>query len=252
MNKKYTAVIFAVLVVAAEANVAAKVPRPEALPALEERNWGDLGLSADVNEYVDNTIHMLIPFMRENGLEPMELPEITEGFSVRPILITYSAYLTIHDGYMTGLVNVARSGDQTVNYFAKMLRVRVRLQFTNLEFIFRYLVRVMNSVLMRYTGGIVASLNRFVVTVDLLIDFNNDEIHLQEFSLTDIGRLRVRLTGNILTDWLINPVISVFTFIFDNMIIRIVANNIRSAIQDGIDVINTGVKTVVDHLESFN
>ncbi|XP_053601474.1 uncharacterized protein LOC128670107 [Plodia interpunctella] len=249
-NKKLTAAILSVLVAAAQANVAVKPP--PAAPALDGRNWDGLGLSADINEYVDNTIHMLVPFMQENGLDPMELPEITEGFSVRPILITYSAYLTIHDGYMTGLTNVARSGDQTVNYFAKMLRVRVRLQFTNLEFVFRYLVRVMNSILMRYTGGIIGSLNRFVVTVDLLIDFNNDEVHLQEFSLTDIGRLRVRLTDNILTDWLINPVITVFTLIFDTMIMRIVADNIRSAIQDGIDVVNSGVKTIIEQLESIN
>lgn len=51
----------------------------------------------------------------------------------RPLLITYSAWLKIYEGYMTGLVNVARSGDQEVNYFAKMLRVRVQLQFTNLQ-----------------------------------------------------------------------------------------------------------------------
>lgn len=37
------------------------------------------------------------------------------------------------------------------------------------------------------TGGIIATLNRFVVVVDLLIDFNNDEIQLQQFRLTDIG-----------------------------------------------------------------
>ncbi|XP_053601475.1 uncharacterized protein LOC128670108 [Plodia interpunctella] len=249
MNKKYTAVIWAVLMAAAEANVAAKLPAPVSLYG---RNWDGLGLSADVNEYVDNTIHLLVPFMQENGLDPMEIPEITEGFSVRPILITYSAYLTLHDGYMTGLTNVARSGDQTVNYFAKMLRVRVRLQFTDLEFVFKYLVRVMNSALLRRRGGIIGSLNRFVVTVDFLIDFNNDEVHLQEFSLNDIGRLRVRLTGNILTDWLINPVITVFTLIFDTMIMRIVADNIRSAIQDGIDVVNSGVKTIIEQLESLN
>ncbi|XP_013195348.2 uncharacterized protein LOC106138678 [Amyelois transitella] len=245
-----TALISAVLVLAAEANVGNKL---QLFDILDERsNWGGLGLSADVNEYVDNTIQLLVPFMKANGLDPMELPEITEGFSVRPILITYSAYLTIHDGYMTGLGNVARTGDQSVNYFAKMLRVRVKLQFSDLEFVFRYLVRVMNTGLLRARGGVIGSLNRFVVTVDLLMDFNNDEIHLQEFSLTDIGRLRVRLTGNILTDWLINPVIRVFTLIFDNMIMRIVANNIRSAIQDGIDVINIGVKNIIQNLEVYS
>lgn len=52
------------------------------------------------------------------------------------------------------------------------------------QFDYDYLVKVMN---IGPTGGIVATLNRFVVIFDVLLDFNNDEIHLQQFSLTDIG-----------------------------------------------------------------
>ncbi|KAG6453721.1 hypothetical protein O3G_MSEX008262 [Manduca sexta] len=213
------------------------------------RSWEGLGLSAKVNDYVDNTISMIVPFIETHGLDPMPLPDVVEGFEVRPLLITYSAWLKIHNGSMRGLVNVARSGDQNVYYFAKMLRVRLRLQFRNLEFVYRYLVKVMN---IGPTGGIVGSLNRFVVTVDLLFDFNNDEIHLQEFSLTDIGRLRVRLTGNILVDWLVNPVINVFMRIFDNVIIHAVASNIRSAINSALGVINSNVQDIVQALEAFN
>ena len=43
------------------------------------------------------------------------------------------------------------------------------------------------------TGGIVASLSRFVVIVDVLIDFNNDEIQLQQFRLTDLGFVLILL-----------------------------------------------------------
>ncbi|KAM3966489.1 uncharacterized protein ACR2FA_012030 [Aphomia sociella] len=214
-----------------------------------KERFSDFGLNADVNEYVDNTISMLVPFIQQHGLDPMELPEVVEGFEMRPILITYSAWLKIHDGYMTGLSSAARSGDQKVNYFAKMLRVRLELQFTNLEFVYKYLLQVMN---IGPTGGIVGSLDRFVVIVDLLVDFNNDEIHLQQFSLTDIGRLRVRLTGNILTDWMVNPVIGVFTRIFDTIIIKFVEVSIRSAVNDGLAEINRNIKMVIDIIESFN
>ncbi|XP_021182747.3 uncharacterized protein LOC110371012 [Helicoverpa armigera] len=249
MDKKYTALVLAFLVAAADANsIILKTPPTSKL--LEAgRNWGDLGQSATVNDYVDNTIDMIVPFIQKHGLDPMELPDVIEGFEVRPLLITYSAWLKIHDGYMTGLVNVSRSGDQEVNYFAKMLRVRVQLQFTDLKFIYKYLVKVMN---LGPTGGIIATLNRFRVIVDVLIDFNNDEIQLQQFRLTDIGRLRVRFTGNILTDWLVNPVLNVFVRIFDTIIIKIVEINIRNAAQSGIDAINAAVKDVINTIESFN
>ncbi|XP_049887586.1 mite allergen Der f 7-like [Pectinophora gossypiella] len=246
MYKKYTAVVLAVLVLAAEANTVNKVS-PVALEAAPKIDgWGE---SANVNEYVDNTLHMLIPFMQNNGLDPMALPDVVEGFEVRPLLITYSAWLKITNGRMTGLVNMQRSGDQMVHYFAKMVRSRIELQFTDLRFDYNYLVQVMN---LGPTGGIVATLSRFVIVVDVLIDFNNDEIHLQEFSMNDIGRLRVRFTGNILTDWLVNPVLNVFIRIFDTIIIKVVEVNIRNAVVAVIGILNHNIAEIISTLESIN
>ncbi|KAJ8734773.1 hypothetical protein PYW08_014023 [Mythimna loreyi] len=249
MDKKYTALVLAFLVAAADANSINLKSQPTSKLLEASRNWGDLGQTATVNDYVDNTIDMLIPLIEKHGLDPMELPDVVEGFEVRPLLVTYSAWLKIHDGYMTGLVNVSRSGDQQVNYFAKMLRVRVQLQFADLEFVYKYLVKVMN---IGPTGGIIASLSRFVVIVDILLDFNNDEIQLQQFRLTDLGRLRVRFTGNILTDWLVNPVLNTFLRIFDTVIIKIVEINIRNAVQAEIDSINASVKEVIQAIEAYN
>lgn len=48
--------------------------------------WNN-GLTAKVNDYVDNTISMLVPFMQQNGLDPMELPSIEEGFEVVSIVL---------------------------------------------------------------------------------------------------------------------------------------------------------------------
>ncbi|CAH0699054.1 unnamed protein product [Spodoptera exigua] len=249
MDKKYTALVLAFLVAAADANSINLKSQPTSKLLEASRNWGDLGQSATVNDYVDNTIDMIIPLIVKHGLDPMDLPEVIEGFEVRPLLITYSAWLKIYDGYMTGLVNVSRSGDQEVHYFAKMLRLRIKLQFRDLEFIYKYLIKAMN---IGPTGGIIASLNRFVVIVDILLDFNNDEIQLQQFRLTDIGRLRVRFTGNILTDWLLNPVLNLFLRIFDTIIIKVVEVNIRNAVQNEIDSINASVKEVVRELEAMN
>lgn len=60
------------------------------------RDWGDLGQSATVNEYVDNTIDMLVPLIVKHGLDPMDLPEVVEGFEVvSSFLFTY-IYLIIY------------------------------------------------------------------------------------------------------------------------------------------------------------
>ncbi|XP_022128141.2 uncharacterized protein LOC111002300 [Pieris rapae] len=228
------------------------------IPTRDPRDFGEkvgvepkwnLGLTATVNSYVDSTIHLLVPFLRSNGLDPMLLPEIVEGFEVRLLLITYSAWLKLTEGNMTGLVNVTRFEDQKVNYFAKNLRVRVHLQFNDLEFNYNYLVQVMN---LGPTGKIIGSLDRFRIVADILIDFNNDEVHLQEFKLNDVGRLRVRLRGNILFDWLLNPVISVFTRLFNGIIMFTVELIIRGVFQSAVTGINGAIRDVISAIEAFN
>ncbi|CAF4884062.1 unnamed protein product [Pieris macdunnoughi] len=214
----------------------------------DEPKW-NLGLTATVNSYVDSTLHLLVPFLGSNGLDPMLLPEIVEGFEVRLLLITYSAWLKLTEGNMTGLVNVTRFEDQKVNYFAKNLRVRVHLQFNDLEFNYNYLVQVMN---IGPTGKIIGSLDRFRIVADILIDFNNDEIHLQEFKINDVGRLRVRLRGNILFDWLLNPVISVFTRLFNGIIMFTVELIIRGVFQSAVTGINGAIRDVISAIEAFN
>ncbi|XP_045452401.1 mite allergen Der f 7-like [Melitaea cinxia] len=239
MKTASKAIILIFLVAAAEANTIKNVPAPK---------WNN-GLSAKVNDYVDNTISMLVPFMQQNGLDPMELPAIEEGFEVRILLITYSAWLKLNEGQLTGLVNVVRSGDQNVNYFEKNLRVRVQLRFSDLEFAYSYLVQVMG---LGPTGKIVASLNYFDVIADVLIDFNNDEIQLQQFSITQRGTLTVRLIGNVLYTWLLNPLINVVTRILNGLIISVVELTIRNVFRGALGVINNNVREIVDLLESYN
>ncbi|XP_046971474.1 mite allergen Der f 7-like [Vanessa cardui] len=240
MKTTSKALVLIFLVVAAEANVIQnKITAPK---------WNN-GLSAKVNDYVDETISMIGPFLQQNGLDPMVLPEIEEGFEIRILLITYSAWLKLHDGQMTGLVNVARSGDQNVNYFEKTLRVRVQLRFSDLEFAYKYLVQVMN---IGPTGGIIGSLSHFDIIADVLIDFNTDEIQLQQFSIVERGRLRVRLTGNILFDWLLNPLITVFTTLFNGIIMSVVEITIRNVARGAIGAINANIREIIDFIESFS
>ncbi|CAG9575800.1 unnamed protein product [Danaus chrysippus] len=171
---------------------------------------------------------MLGPFLQENGLDPLKLPDIEEGFEVKPIIVTYSAWFKLTEGQFTGITNVSRSGDQIVSYIGKTLRVRVQLDFSDIKLSYNYLIKVMN---LGPTGQILGSLNNFIAIADVLIDFNNDEIHLQQFSISNVGRLRVRLSGNILFDWLLNPFISVFMRIFDNVIMKFVELTIRNVAQ---------------------
>ncbi|OWR43206.1 hypothetical protein KGM_214465 [Danaus plexippus plexippus] len=244
--RNYIGIFFICLVVGAEANLI----RGKAIKGLDNEDFPSRQvLTAKVNDYVDKTIKMLGPFLQENGLEPLKLPDIEEGFEVKPIIVTYSAWFKLTEGQFTGITNVSRSGDQIVSYIGKTLRVRVQLDFSDIKLSYNYLIKVMN---LGPTGQILGSLNNFIAVADVLIDFNNDEIHLQQFSISNVGRLRVRLSGNILFDWLLNPFISVFMRIFDNVIMKFVELTIRNVAQVAIASINSNIKEVIQRIEALN
>lgn len=54
--------------------------------------WDGLGLEANVNDYVDDTIQMIVPFIQANGLDPMDLPDVVEGFQVVSIYLYTCLY----------------------------------------------------------------------------------------------------------------------------------------------------------------
>ncbi|CAB3237232.1 unnamed protein product [Arctia plantaginis] len=248
MFQKYTA-LFLVFMVAASAANTVNLLQDLTLRQFDSGDIFQEGLSANVNHYIDETLSLIVPFIQRNGLDPMPLPNVREGFQVRPLWVTYSAWLNLYEGQMSGLVNVARSGDQKVSYNGRNLSVRIQLEFTNLEFVYKYLVQVMG---IGPSGGINGSLNRFIIVFDLLLDFNVDEIHVQDFRLINNGNLRVRLTGNWLTDWLVNPVVSLFVRIFNSTILNTVQSNIRNLIQSTVDGINSNLRQTIERLESYN
>lgn len=72
------------------------------------------------------------------------------------------------------------------------------------------------------------------------------------FLTFNFRRLRVRLSGNILFDWLLNPFISVFMRIFDNVIMKFVELTIRNVAQVAIASINSNIKEVIQRIEALN
>lgn len=39
-------------------------------------------MRAEINDYIDYTLTMIIAFIEKHGLDPMSLPDIQEGFEV--------------------------------------------------------------------------------------------------------------------------------------------------------------------------
>lgn len=64
---------------------------------------------------------------------------------------------------------------------------------------------------------------------------------LNDINICICRRITVKLTGNILTDWLANSIVNTVTLLFKNVIVKVIENNLKSALQDKIDEINSNM-----------
>lgn len=143
-------------------------------------------MTANINEYIDSILPSIREFLKENGFEPMPIPDLCEGFSVvwlfkyffitsyitqilkyslfqKPLFITYHGELELTKGKLTGLTSIARAGDFTVSYINKLLRIKGDFGFKNIGV---YIVFNVKSLKLR----------NILLTISILA------VHLQLFS----------------------------------------------------------------------
>lgn len=85
---------------------------------------------------------------------------------------------------------------------------------------------------------------------DILIDLFDFQVYLQDFRVTQLSGIDVRMRGNILIDWLLNIVINVIAAVFRNTIMNVVSDGIRTFILDVIQTINSRSFSSVSEVES--
>merc|ERR1712241_1170765 len=61
--------------------------------------------------YIDQILENLRQMIMEQGLDPMELPDLETGFSVTILGITWHGSATLKNGQFWGLASIARTGD---------------------------------------------------------------------------------------------------------------------------------------------
>lgn len=76
-----------------------------------------------MNEYMDHVFLGVANWLRDGGLVPMSLPDMTESFSYNPILINYTGSVDLTQGNLLDISDVSRVGDAFMGYDRLLLRI---------------------------------------------------------------------------------------------------------------------------------
>ncbi|XP_026466900.1 uncharacterized protein LOC113370448 isoform X1 [Ctenocephalides felis] len=192
-------------------------------------------IAANINDILDTIMDDIGFFFSDKNLDPLAMPDIKEGFSAKPALITYHGELELTNGTLSDLSTVSRAGNATLHYNNKLLRLSLGLKFDSLKLDYKYLAKIMN---IGPKGNVVAKIRGTEIFLDVIADLHDFTIYLQHFEVPQLKKIRVHLRGNILTDWLVNALSRVTTTIFRDVIRIVVEKQIAKTIQNVINEIN--------------
>ncbi|GAB0089195.1 mite allergen Der f 7-like [Sergentomyia squamirostris] len=192
---------------------------------------------ANMNVYTDYVMTYIAPIFRESGLVPMALPDTSIGWEAQPIWITYGGIIDLHNGRLDDIETVRRADDCFLSYNRQLLRMEIASILTRMPFHYDYETRVMGLGIFR--GWVEGHMENMVIRFDFLLDMFDFFLFMQDFRVTQIADMHVRVRGNVLTDWLANVIIDIVIFFFQNTITNLVSDTLQEFIQLTIDEVNT-------------
>ncbi|XP_046476192.1 uncharacterized protein [Neodiprion pinetum] len=199
--------------------------------------------SATLNDYVDEVVANVQAFVSESSLEPLSIPNVTESFSVKPLLITYSGRLSLYDGEMTGLSSVKRYGDINLGYDGETLSFDANMGVDVATVAYTYYAKLLGS--LKESGTAKVTARKIDTTVGFSANLKNYTFALDTVAINSIGRTTARLSGNVLTDWMANAVINIVIAAVKSTAITQVNSEINSVLTNVVDEANTYVTSLL-------
>lgn len=201
-------------------------------------------LSIEFNELFDRLIDRISTFIVANGLDPMPLPDEGIESTITDWLGSeHRTEISLKKGWLTDLSTFQRDGDATVRFVNSSLHVfSVGLDFPTVSVAYDYTLKILD---IGPSGSINAKAEDLLVALEVNIDPETSQLSLGSYTITDAGRLQVELQGGTLVDWIANGVISLFTWLFEDVLLAVVEQRVRPALAQGLEQL-----TVQDVLEA--
>ncbi|XP_018329316.1 uncharacterized protein LOC108739761 [Agrilus planipennis] len=202
-----------------------------------ERSSGPI--VAVINDYVDKLVANLNNFTSTRGLNELELPGISEQFSYKPVLITYTGVLNLTDGILSGISTIVRKGDVKITYDDKQLSILAPVGIRSLSIKYNYVAKLMN---IGPKGGITGDVAETTFTFGLGYNLTGHRASLDTFKINKIGSIKLRFSGNILTDWLASLISNITLPFFKGIIRRLLEKNVYGVLEDVVEIINSALE----------
>ncbi|XP_017145467.1 uncharacterized protein LOC108157788 [Drosophila miranda] len=194
----------------------------------------DIGWT-NINEEVDVVTPMVLLHLQKLGIEHLQLPDMKESISIKPLFITYEAGLHLTNGIVYNLYGIARHGDAFMTYEGKSFLSRFYLKINKLQFEYNFFLKLMA---IEGYGKVMGSLDNTVVYAELAVNVINSKLHLHDFRIMEFSNIHVQLDQARLIRQLTGIILSPITNFFKDRITTSIADGLKDQMQSVMDDFN--------------
>ncbi|XP_023036077.1 uncharacterized protein LOC6651197 isoform X1 [Drosophila willistoni] len=189
----------------------------------------------NINEEVDVVTPMVLLHLQKLGIEHLQLPDMKESISVKPLFITYEAGLYLTNGIVYNLSGIKRHGDAFMTYEGKSFLSRFYLKINKLQFEYNFMLKLMA---IEGYGKVIGSLDDTIVYAELAVNVITSQLHLYDFRIIEFSNIHVQLDQARLIRQLTGIILSPITNLFKDRITTSIADGLKEQMQSVMDDFN--------------
>ncbi|XP_044272295.1 uncharacterized protein LOC123016144 [Tribolium madens] len=189
----------------------------------------------NVNACIDKMFTIIDGWMAKH-VDPLSLHDMHAGFNYT-LIVTYHGELDLTNGKLLGFSTLHRSDDATFKYdlLAQTASVGVGIGFQHLGFTYDYSAKIMG---LGPKGGIEGTVTDLNMNLEVGFDFKKKVLTLENFSISNSGKVQFKFTGHAIVDWLLNLLTKLVTSLMKNVILEVMEGVVGGAIDAIVEAIN--------------
>ncbi|XP_037813050.1 uncharacterized protein LOC119604476 isoform X1 [Lucilia sericata] len=188
-----------------------------------------------INEEVDTVIPLLLEHLQKLQIEHLQLPDIKENLSVKPLFLTYEAGLYLTNGIVYNVAGIQRYGPAYMTYEDKSFLTRFYLNIKNLQFEYNFLLKLMA---LEGFGKVIGSLEDVVIYAELAVDILTFKMKLYDFRVIQFRNIQVQLDQTRFIRHLTGVILSPITNLFKDRITTSISDGLKDQMQMVMDDFN--------------
>lgn len=189
----------------------------------------------NINAEVDFVTPMVLVHLQKLGIEHLQLPDMKESISVKPLFITYEAGLHLTNGIVYNLAGIRRHDNAFMTYEGKSFLSKFYLKIDKLQFEYNFQLKLMA---IEGYGKVLGSLDDTIIYAELAVNVITSKLHLYDFRIIEFSNIHVQLDQARVIRELTGLILSPITNLFKDRITTSIADGLKSQMQTVMDDFN--------------